>query len=268
MAESGRIRVGIGGWTYEPWRETFYPPDLPKKSELHFASRRVTAIEINGTFYRLQTPETFAKWRAETPDDFVFSIKAPRHIVSRRNLAEGAESIVRFVDSGLAELGPKLGPILWQLPPTKTFASDELDAFLRILPSQAGEYRLRHAVEVRHESFRCPEYLAIARTFGVATVFAHDDKYPQIADLTGDFVYARLRQAVASEPTGYAPSALSAWAARASTWASAQEPHDLPRIEAPSSPRARDVFLFFINGAKERAPSAAQRLIALLDGSA
>ena len=267
MVASHRIRVGIGGWTYEPWRETFYPPELPKKSELHFASRQVTAIEINGTFYRLQTPETFAKWRDETPDDFVFSIKAPRHIVSRRDLAEGAESIQRFVDSGLAELGAKLGPILWQLPPTKTFAATEVEAFLRILPSRAGDSRLRHAVEVRHESFRCPEYLAIARELGVTTVFAHDDRYPQIADLTGDFVYARLRQSVASEPTGYAPNTLSAWAARASAWASGHEPGDLPRIERSSNPRARDVFIFFINGAKERAPAAARHLITLLDRS-
>jgi uncharacterized protein YecE (DUF72 family) len=228
----------------------------------------VTAIEVNGTFYRLQTRETFAKWRDETPEDFIFSIKAPRHIVSRRNLAEGSESIQRFVDSGLAELGAKLGPILWQLPPTKMFAAAEARAFLRILPSHAGSTRLRHAVEVRHESFRCPEYLAIAREFDVATVFTHDDKYPQIADLTGNFVYARLRQAVTSEPAGYPPPALSAWAARASAWASGREPDDLPRVGAPSNSRARDVFIFFINGAKERAPAAARHLIALLDRTA
>lgn len=264
MAESGRIRVGIGGWTYDPWRETFYPPDLPRKSELHFASRSVTAIEVNGTFYRLQSPETFAKWRDETPDDFIFCIKAPRHIVSRRNLAEGAESVQRFVDSGLAELGAKLGPILWQLPPTKTFTASEVEAFLRMLPSHARSTRLRHAVEVRHQSFRCREYLAIAREFEVATVFAHDDKYPQIADPTGDFVYARLRQALGSEPTGYPPEELSAWAARASKWASGLEPDDLPRIETSPNPQARDVFIFFINGAKERAPAAAQQLITLL----
>lgn len=264
MAHSARIRVGIGGWTYEPWRETFYPQDLPKKSELHYASRQVTAIEINGTFYRLQTPSTFAKWRDETPDDFMFAIKAPRHIVGRRNLGEGAASIQKFIDSGLSELGPKLGPIMWQLEPTKIFDAEEIGSFLRLLPSHAGERPLRHALEVRHPSFRSPAYLALAREFRVTTVFTHDPAYPQIADVTGDFVYARLRQAVAAESTGYAPAALAQWAERARIWSAGGTPPDLELVETARTSGQRDVFVFFINGAKERAPAAARRLIELL----
>lgn len=264
MAQSGRIRVGIGGWTYEPWRETFYPHDLAKKAELHYASRQVTAIEINGTFYRLQTPATFAKWRDETPDDFVFSIKAPRYIVTRRNLAEAADSIQKFVDSGVAELGSKLGPIMWQLPPTKAFDAAELRSFLTALPPLAGSQRLRHALEVRHESFRCSEFLELAREANVATVFTHDPDYPQLADVTGDFVYARLRQAVASEPTGYSLEELNTWADRARVWASGEIPTDLSCLGAEPQRAPRDVFVYFINGAKERAPTAARQLIALL----
>jgi len=263
--ETGRIRVGIGGWSYEPWRETFYPDDLPKKSELSYASRQVTAIEINSTFYRLQTPEVYAKWRDQTPDDFVFTIKAPRHISHQRELERTAKAIERFVNSGLTELGTKLGPIMWQLSPTHGFHSDEIEKFFQFLPRTLGILPLRHALEIRHGSFLCSEYVALARRYGIATVLTQSPEYPCVTDVTGDFVYLRLRQAVASEPKGYSLPALRTWAERAKAWASGGEPSDLPKLtENPATPAPRNVFVFFINGAKERAPAAARGLLAML----
>lgn len=265
MSTAGRIRVGIGGWTYEPWRETFYPPGTSKNAELRYASRAVTAIEINGTFYRLQKPAVFAKWRDETPDDFLFTIKAPRYLVQRRNLAENAESLQKFLDSGLNELGSKLGPLLWQLAPTKQFDSDEIKAFFSLLPDALPNAPLRHAIEVRHASFATPAFLELAQDYDVSVVYTHAEKYPGIADVTGPFVYARLRQAVPTEPTGYKEHELAQWKRRAVDWASGQSPADLPLILKHSAePAARDVFVFFINGAKERAPAAARHLLSLL----
>lgn len=265
MANPGRIRVGIGGWSYEPWRDTFYPTNVPKKNELEYASRKVTAIEINSTFYRLQTPGVFAKWRESTPDDFVFYIKAPRFIVQRKALAEAGSGIERFVGSGIAELGAKLGPLLWQLAPTQHFDADDLTRFLALLPDKADGQPLRHALEVRHESFMNTDFLAIAREHAVTVVFEDDKDYPGFADVTGDFVYARLRRCVASEKTGYSATALQAWMQRARTWAQGDEPTDLPRVDKkiPATAAPRDVFMFFINGAKERAPAAAMELICL-----
>lgn len=263
--KSGRIRSGMGGWTYEPWRETFYPAEVPKKSELEYASRQVTAIEINGTFYRLQSPTTFAKWRDETPDDFVFAVKASRYIVNRRVLAEAGDGITRFMTSGLAELKTKLGPILWQLPPTKRFDAADLESFLKLLPAELDGRQLRHALEVRHESFMNAEYLDLARRYRVATVFADTDEYPSFADVTGDFTYSRLMRTVSSQATGYSKQALGTWAKRAQTWAEGGEPKDLPRVEkAAKKAPARDVYMFFISGAKERAPAAARHLISLV----
>lgn len=263
--KSGRIRAGMGGWTYEPWRETFYPAGVAKSAELHYASRQVTAIEINGTFYRLQTPAVFAKWRDETPDDFVFSVKAPRYIVHRRQLAEAKDHIPRFIASGLSQLGAKLGPILWQLAPEKQFEAGEIDAFLGLLPPEADGVPLRHALHARHESFRNPRFISLTRRHGVTTVFEDDDEYPAIADVTGSFVYARLRRTVSSEATGYPTAALEAWARRAQTWASGGEPDDLPRVhDTHAKQTPRDVFMFFIAGAKERAPAAARTLLSIL----
>ncbi|MGH8175992.1 MAG: DUF72 domain-containing protein [Steroidobacter sp.] len=264
VVKADRIRAGMGGWSYEPWRETFYPGDVTKKGELAYASRQVSAIEINSTFYRLQTPAVFAKWRDETPDDFVFAIKAPRYITNRRVLREAEGFLPRFLESGLSELGAKLGPILWQLAPTKSFEADDVDGFLRLLPKELDGRPLRHAFEVRHDSFMTPEYLAVAREHGVTTVFADTDKYPSFADVTGDFVYGRLMRTISSEQTGYSKQALSAWAERAKAWSEGGEPADLPRVGEPASKaKPRDVFLFFISGAKERAPAAATHLIAL-----
>lgn len=263
-----RIRVGIGGWNYEPWRDTFYPPGTPKARELEYASRRVTSIEINGTFYRLQSPSVFAKWRDATPDGFMFSIKAPRLIVQRKDLSSAGTALERFLASGITELQAKLGPVLWQLSATKQFDPGEITRFLALLPPAAGGLPLRHALEVRHPSFMHPEFLAIAREHDVAVVFEDDDTHPGCADLTSTFVYARLRRSAASVDTGYTLEALKSWARRAEAWAAGTEPDDLPRIapKAGTKRPAREVFIYFINGAKERAPAAAQKLLSLLRG--
>jgi uncharacterized protein YecE (DUF72 family) len=262
MASGARIRVGIGGWNYEPWRDNFYPPGWPHEHELGYASSALGAIEINSTYHGTQKPASFAKWREQTPDDFVFSVKASRFATNRRVLAEAGESIERFVGSGIAELGPKLGPIVWQFATTKRFEPDDFAAFLALLPASVQGLPLRHVLDVRHTSFLCAEYLALARKHRAATVFTDSDEYPSFADLTGDFVYARLMRTLPDEATGYAAPALAGWAERARTWADGGEPADLPRVEAPG-PKAgpRDVYAYFISGAKERAPAAALALI-------
>jgi uncharacterized protein YecE (DUF72 family) len=266
MATSpGRIRVGVGGWVYEPWRDNFYPAGLAHARELDYLSRRVTAIEINATYYRTQSPASFAKWRDATPDDFVFALKATRYATNRRVLAEAGESIERFVNSGLAELGPKLGPIVWQFATTKAFDAEDFAAFLKLLPASVGSTPLRHVMEVRHPSFMAAEYIALARRHGVATVFADSDDYPSFADVTGDFVYARLMRCESACETGYPAPAIAAWAERARTWRAGGEAAGLPRVEAAAAPTAaRDVFMFFISGAKERAPAAAVATLAAL----
>lgn len=266
MARETTIRVGMGGWSYEPWRETFYPADLPAARELSWASRQVSMIEINSTFYGSQKPATFAKWRDDTPDGFMFSVKASRYCTARRVLAESGESIDRFIHSGISELGPKLGPIVWQFAETKAFDPDDLAAFLALLPAKVDGLPLRHVLDVRHESFLVPEYLALARRHGVATVFADSDEYPMLADVTGPFVYARLMRTQSRLKAGYAPKALDAWADAARTWQAGGEPADLPRVAPPKAGTAapRDVFMLFIAGAKEKAPAAAQALLARL----
>ena len=261
---AGAIRVGVGGWTYEPWRANFFPEGLSKTRELEYASRKLTAIEVNGTYYSTQKPATFAKWRDETPEGFVFSLKASRYSTNRRVLAEAGESISRFVDSGITELGAKLGPIVWQFAPTKRFEPDDFGAFVGLLPKRLGSNAIRHVLDVRHDSFKTPDYLALARKAGVATVFADSDDYPSFADLTSDFVYARLMRTQPEIASGYAASDLDAWAARAQRWSQGSEPDDLPRVaptEASAKTAPRDVFIYFISGAKERAPAAAMALI-------
>nr|WP_145549263.1 DUF72 domain-containing protein [Variovorax boronicumulans] len=256
------IRVGIGGWTFEPWRSNFYPAGLPHSQELHFASRAVTAIEINGTYYSTMTPKSFARWHDETPGDFVFSLKANRFATNRRVLADAGASITRFVESGLSELGNKLGPIVWQFAPTKPFDAPDFEAFLALLPKAVDGRALRHVLDVRHPSFMVPAYLALARRYGCATVFADSDKYPSFADVTGDFVYARLMRSQADCATGYTTETLGRWADVARDWARGATPAGAPLVEpAQDCGQARDVFVFFINGAKERAPAAAQALI-------
>ncbi len=257
--------MGVGGWVYEPWRDNFYPQGLAHSRELEYLSRRVTAIEINATYYRTQTTASFAKWRDAVPEDFVFAIKASRYATNRRILGEAGESIERFLSSGLTELGPKLGPIVWQFATTKAFDAQDFDAFLQLLPSRVGSTPLRHAMEVRHPSFMCAEYVALARRHGVATVFADSDDYPSFADATGDFIYARLMRCESSCETGYSSGGIATWAARAKAWSAGGSPDGLARVEASAKPgRSRDVFMFFISGAKERAPAAAVATLAAL----
>ena len=257
-----RIRVGVGGWTFELWRNNFYPAGLSHARELEYASRRLTAIEINGTYYSSQKPATFAKWRDEAPDDFMFSLKASRFATNRRVLAEAGESVERFVTSGITELAHKLGPIVWQFAPTKRFEPTDFEAFLQLLPSEAAGVPLRHVLDVRHASFMCAEYLVLARRYQAATVFTDSDDYPSFADLTGGFVYARMMRTDASLPEGCTPQALDQLAACARAWRDGGEPEALPRVEAAPPPvPPRDVFMFFISGAKEKAPAAAMALI-------
>jgi uncharacterized protein YecE (DUF72 family) len=259
------IRVGIGGWNYEPWRGTFFPEKLPKTKELSHASRRVTSIEVNGTFYGTFNAKTFGKWFDETPDGFVFSLKAPRFAVSRRILGEAGPSITKFFESGVGELKSKLGPILWQLPPFKKYDADDIEAFLSLLPPSIDGRRLRHVLEVRHESFKTENFILQARKADVAVVLADNPKYPLIADLTSDFVYLRLQDAKAEIDTGYGLEDLQKWAKLACSWEKGEEPEQFPLMAPRSSPRqSRDVFVYFINGAKERAPAAAEAMISIL----
>ncbi|WP_018698199.1 DUF72 domain-containing protein [Amorphus coralli] len=259
--KAGAIRVGIGGWTYEPWRGTFYPEKLAHKRELEHASRQLTSIEINGTFYRGQKPATFAKWRDETPEGFVFSLKAPRFATNRRVLAEAGESITRFFDSGVTELGSRLGPINWQFAPTKAFDPDDFAAFLDLLPKDVDGHAIRHVVEVRHASFQVPEFVALARSHGVAVVVAADSDYPLIADPTASFVYVRAMGTVEGETAGYPPKALDAWAERAKTWAAGGAPDGFEPIAGEPETTPRDVFLYFISGHKVANPAAAMAVI-------
>lgn len=262
QASSGAIRIGIGGWSYPPWRGTFYPEGLAQKRELDYAARHLSSIEINATFYRTQKPASFVRWHDETPDDFVFAVKAPRYATTRPVLAEAGESIARFLDSGVLELKDKLGPINWQFMPTKTFDADEVAAFLDLLPQTAGGRPLRHALEVRHESFRCPAFVELARTHGVAIVVAADSRYPQIAELTAPFVYVRLMGTRAAEPLGYAPDALDLWAERARNWSVGKSLQGLSTVSSePANGAARDVFVYVISGEKVRNPAAAMALI-------
>jgi uncharacterized protein YecE (DUF72 family) len=241
----GKPYIGIGGWTYEPWRGVFYPSGLPHKRELEYASRALTSIEINGTYYSTFKPATWAKWRDETPDGFKFSVKASRYCTNRRDLSGAGESIGRFIGQGLSELGDRLGPINWQFMGTKRFAADDFEGFLKLLPREVGGRPLRHALEVRNASFKTAQFYDLARRHGVAVVFADDDDFPAIDEATADFSYARLMRTKDEVATGYAAAELDRWAKCTRDWA-----------------KRGDAFVYFISGAKHRAPAAAQALIA------
>lgn len=258
---SGRIHVGIGGWVYAPWRDNFYPKGLVHRRELEHASRQVTAIEINATFYGAQKPPTYARWRDETPEGFVFSAKAPARITMARDLSKTGGAIADFL-GGLATLGARLGPVVWQFEQQKTIDRDRFVAFLDLLPAEAGSVALRHALDVRDPDFVDADYVRMARSRGFATVFTDSTEHPSFADVTADFVYARLMRSRADIATGYAPRELGTWARTAREWAGGGDPAQLPHLDAarPQSNR-RDVFVYFIASAKERNPAAAMALL-------
>ncbi len=263
LATKPKIRIGVGGWTFEPWRGAFYPDDLPQKRELEHASRKLTSIEVNGTYYGSQKPETFAKWHDETPDDFVFALKAPRFATNRRVLAEAGASIERFFAGGVMELKDKLGPINWQFMATKKFDPEDFAAFLKLLPKSVEGRAIRHVVEVRNESFKSPDFVALARDHGVAVVIAGDSAFPQIADVTAPFVYARIMGTDEAEATGYNDAALDLWSKRARAWATGKTAEGLETVAGGKADKvARDVYLYVISGAKVRNPAAAMALIA------
>lgn len=242
---AGVVRVGVGGWSFAPWRGTFYPRGLPQSRELEHAGRHLTAIEINATFYRDQSPASFARWRDAVPEGFVFTVKASRFCTSRKVLAEAGESVGRFLAQGITELGAKLGPVLWQFPAAKRFDPDDIAGFLALLPAERDGVRLRHAIEPRHESFRDPAFFAMLRAAGVAVVHAEAEQHPGFAERTAGFAYARIQTARDDLAQGHAPADLDRLAGQARGWAEG----------------GGDVFLFFIGGAKVRNPAAAQALI-------
>ena len=244
----GRIRVGIGGWTYEPWRGVFYPPGLPQKRELEYASQQLSVIEINATFYGRQSPKSWENWEKVVPDDFQFAIKGSRYCVTKSKLADSGEGIGNFFAQGFAALGPKLGPILWQFAGRRKFDADDIAAFIDLLPIELDGMTLRHAIEPRHESFRDDRFFDLCRARNIAIVFEDSDDYPCIEADTADFAYARLQRMNGDIVTGYDDAALDGFADRARHW----------------SKSGRYAYVFMINGAKVRAPAAAQALLARL----
>ncbi len=241
----GKIRVGIGGWSFEPWRGVFYPDGLRQKEELSHATSKMTAIEINATYYRSQSPKSFAAWADAAPDGFQYAVKASRFATNRTKLVEAAGSIEKVLTQGITELGDKLGAILWQFPATKKFDSNDMAGFLALLPETQDGVRFRHALEVRHESFNDPAFIAMARDRGIALVLADHPEFPSIEANTADFLYVRVMRAEDEEAEGYPSAVLDKWAEKARSWAD----------------DGRDVYLFFISGAKVRNPAAAQAVI-------
>lgn len=241
---AGRIRVGVGGWTYEPWRGVFYPEGLPHKRELEHLASRLTSVEINGTYYSTFKPDSWKKWRDETPDDFVFAVKASRYCTNRKLLATMGESAERFVTQGLAELGPKLGPVNWQFMGTKKFEPEDFEAFLALLPREVDGVALRHAVEVRHDSFHDPAFAALCARYGVAVIWAAGDGVPEIEADAGGFSYLRVMTGREDLDTGHTDAELDAMLDRARRLAD-----------------RGDVFVYFISAAKIRNPAAAEALI-------
>ncbi len=254
--------MGVGGWTFEPWRGVFYPGDLPKRRELEYMSARLRTIEINSTYYGSQKPETFRKWAAETPEGFVFAVKGSRFCTNRKVLAEAGESISRFFAQGVLEMGDKLGPVLWQFANTKKFDQADFGAFLDLLPRKLDDRAIRHCVEVRHDSFRDPAFAALLRQHEIPVVFADHNVYPALADVTGDFVYARLQTGSDDIETAYSPADLKTWAGRLIDWAEGGRPADLPCADPAHRPVAkpREVFAFIIHEGKVRAPAGAMAL--------
>ncbi|HEX7821366.1 MAG TPA: DUF72 domain-containing protein [Sphingobium sp.] len=253
------IRTGIGGWTFEPWRGTFFPDGLPHARELEHAASKLGTIEINSTYYRSQTPATFAKWRKAVPDGFLFSVKAIRYATMKKKLAEAGESVEKFIVSGIAVLGDALGPIVWQMLPTRKYDAEDIGAFLALLPSQVDGLPLRHVLEVRHESFACPEFITLARKHNVAITVADHAEHPLIADVTADFIYARLMRGEDAIPTAYDEVGLDRWAGIMRNWAAGCDP-GLPLLTQAPAAKPREVFAYIIHEGKIRAPQGAMAL--------
>lgn len=285
MSERGQIRIGMSGWRFDEWRGTFYPEKLAQRRELEYASRQLNSIELNGTFYSLQRPKSFAQWKLETPDDFVFSVKGTKFITHERRLENVATAIANFLSQGLLQLGTKLGPILWQLPPNLKFDPQLLESFLQLLPrthKQAAAYArqrddwmaerswfdvsedlpLRHALEPRNKTFAVPDYIALLRKYQVASVVADTEKWPRMMDITSDFVYCRLHGNEEVYPNGYDAAGIDCWAHRVLSWAGGEEVTDGIRVHPEPAPKvpSRDVFVYFDDDVKVRAPHDAQSL--------
>jgi uncharacterized protein YecE (DUF72 family) len=287
MAATGTVRIGISGWRYPPWRGIFYPPKLPQKRELAYAANIFRSIEINGTFYSLQRPEYFEAWAAETPDDFVFSVKGPRFITHIKRLKDVKVPLANFLASGVLRLGPKFGPILWQFPPNFRFEPKKLETFLKMLPHDTeaaaalarrhdkrlsgrsalktdAKRQLRHAIEIRHNSFVTPAFAQLLRKYDVALVCADAVEWPRLMDVTSDFVYCRLHGSEQLYASGYDQETLDRWATRVDCWARGKIPADAEQIikGGPSETQPRDVFVYFDNDTKVRAPFDAQGFMA------
>jgi uncharacterized protein YecE (DUF72 family) len=285
MSEQGQIRVGISGWRFDGWRGGFYPGDLPQRRELEFASRQLNSIELNGTFYSTQKPQSFQAWSKDTPDDFVFAIKGSQFITHVRKLENVEGALANFFAQGMLCLGKKLGPILWQLPPQTSFNAERIEQFLKLLPhsqKQAAAYAkqrdewmagrswleveedlpLRHAMECRHKSFATPEYIALLRKYGVALVVADSVKWPVMMDITADIIYCRLHGSEKLYPEGYTSDGIDTWARRVIAWSRGEEVTDGTRIHPEPGPKrsSRDVFVYFDDDKKARAPFNAQSL--------
>jgi uncharacterized protein YecE (DUF72 family) len=263
QSTAGTIRAGVGGWIYAPWRGVFYPKGLRQADELAYATNHLTSIEINATHYRLQSPKSFRKWADTAPEGFVYSVKGPRLVTQQKVLAETDKFIERLFASGLSELGDKLGPVLWQFAPFKTFDETDFAKFLEHLPKDLDGRKLNHVVEVRHASFQDPAFIRLLKDHGAAPVYVDSEDYPSIADLTGDVVYARLQRGDEAIATGYPPKDLDTWAARAKVWAEGGTPEDLPMVGNghTAEVKPRDVFVYFIHEGKLRAPAAAMSFI-------
>jgi uncharacterized protein YecE (DUF72 family) len=263
---AGRIRAGIGGWTFEPWRGVFYPKGLRQADELNYASRHLTAIEINGTYYSSFKPDSWAKWREATPPGFKFAVKASRFCVNRRKLTDAKPSMEVFFNQGLTELQDRLGPILWQFMATKKFDYDDFAGFFDLLPKTLDGLPLAHVIEVRNATFADPKFVGLCRDHGLAICNSENENYPFIPDVTADFVYLRLISASDDIPTGYRPSDLDAWAGRLKAYAQGEVPAEFTPIDRTGLPEApRDVYAFVIHEGKVRAPAAAMELIRRVD---
>ena len=283
MTRAGDVRIGISGWTYTPWRGVFYPKGLPQKRELEYAAQQFRSIEINGTFYGMQRPDAFAAWAAQVPDDFVFAVKGPRFITHMKRLNQTEAPLANFIASGLLRLGSKLGPVLWQFPPNFRFDAERIEDFLKLLPHDTGsaaslgrnhdnrlkapawlkveqQQQLRHAFEIRHDSFRDRAFVDLLRHYDVALVCADTVDWPLLMDVTSDFVYCRLHGSEQLYASGYDDAALETWARRIAAWARGSEPDDAELVGPKARRQPRDVFVYFDNDQKVRAPVDARAL--------